>query len=102
MHALAVHIPHVDYKGLSPLIAVAAGTCVVLMVGLFRGRLVHQLLAPLLTVATLGTAIGLTLWVWDPGKKTPIASGGLSTDPLALGLSMLFSPSGILAVRLAM
>src|SRR3954449_8262850 len=102
MNTLRVVIPHVDYKGLSPLIAVAGGTCVVLLVGLFRGRLVHQLLAPLLTVATLGTAIGLTLWVWDPGKKTPIASGGLSTDTLALGLSMLFYISGIVAVLLAM
>src|SRR3954454_12867009 len=102
MHALAVHIPHVDYKGLSPLIAIASGTCIVLLVGLFRGRFVHQLLVPLLAIASLGTAIGLTVWIWDPGKKTPIASGSLSIDTLALGLSMLFYISGIVAVLLAM
>src|SRR4051794_14724310 len=102
MHALAVHIPHIDYKGLSPLIALAAGTCIALMVGLFRGRVVHQLLSPLVTIATLGTAIGLTLWIWEPGKRTPIVSGSLSIDTLALGLSMLFYISGIVAVLLAM
>src|SRR4051794_31021152 len=101
MHALAVHIPHIDYKGLSPLIALAAGTCIALMVGLFRGRLVHQLLAPLLTIATLGTAIGLTLWIWEPGKQTPIVSGALAHDTLSLGLSMLFYISGIVTVVLA-
>src|SRR4051794_1158426 len=102
MHALAVNIPHIDYKGLSPLMAVAGGTCIVLMAGLFRGRLVHQLIAPLLTIATLGTAIGLTLWIWEPGQRTPLVSGSLSIDTLALGLSMLFYISGIVAVILAM
>src|SRR4051812_11878210 len=102
MHSLALVIPHVDYKGLSPLMAVAAGTCIVLMAGLFRGRFVHQLLVPLLTIASLGAAIGLTLWVWEPGKRTPIVAGELSIDTLALGLSMLFYISGIVAVLLAM
>jgi NADH-quinone oxidoreductase subunit N len=101
MHTLAVNIPHVDYKGLSPLIAVAGGTCVVLLVGLMRGRFVHQLLAPLVTIATLGTAIGLSLWVWDPGVHRPIVSGALASDTLALGLSMIFYISGIVAVLLA-
>src|SRR3954447_451697 len=102
MNTLRVVIPHIDYKGLSPLIAVAGGTCVVLLVGLFRGRFVHQLLVPLLTIASLGAAVGLSLWIWDPGKKNPILSGALSIDTLALGLSMLFYIAGIVAVLLAM
>src|SRR4051794_31207602 len=102
MHALAVHIPHIDYKGLSPLIALAAGTCIALMVGLFRGRLVHQLLAPLVTIATLLTAIGLTLWIWEPGKRTPIVSGALNMDTLALGLSMLFYIAGLATILLSL
>jgi NADH-quinone oxidoreductase subunit N len=102
VNTLAVHIPHIDYKGLSPLFAVAGGTCVVLMVGMVRGRFVHQFLAPLLTVASLGLAIAFSLWIWEPGKRTPIISGELSIDTLALGLSMLFYISGIVAVILAM
>jgi NADH-quinone oxidoreductase subunit N len=100
-HAVAVTTPHVDYKALSPLIALAAGTCIVLLVGLFRGRFVHRLLTPLLTIATFGTAIGLTLWIWEPGKKTPILSGALAHDTLSLGLSMLFYITAIVTVILA-
>src|SRR4051794_627132 len=103
IHALAaVHVPHVDYKGLSPLFAVAGGSMLVLMVGLVRGELVQRWIAPLLTIASLGAAIGLTLWVWEPGTRTPIVSGALSIDTLALGLSILFYVAGIATVVLAM
>jgi NADH-quinone oxidoreductase subunit N len=102
MNTLAVHIPHIDYKALSPLITLAGGTCVVLLVGLFRGRFVHQFLTPLLTVATLGLAFGFSLWIWHPGKQAPIVAGALAHDTLSLGLSLLFYISGIVTVILAM
>jgi NADH-quinone oxidoreductase subunit N len=98
----ATKIPHIDYKGLSPLIAVVAGSVVVLMVGLLRGNTIHRLVVPALTVASLLTAIGLSLWVWEPGQRTPIVSGALSIDTLALGLSMLFYISGIATVLLSL
>ena len=40
--------PHIDYKELSPLIALVGGSVVVLMVGLFRSRFVRVTLVPLL------------------------------------------------------
>jgi NADH-quinone oxidoreductase subunit N len=98
----ATKIPHIDYKGLSPLIAVVAGSVVVLMVGLMRGNTIHRLVLPALTIASLLTAIGLSLWVWEPGQRTPIVSGALSTDTLTLGLSMLFYISGIATVLLSL
>ncbi len=98
----AVHnVPHIDYKGLSPLIAVVVGSLVVLMVGLFRGVRVHRLIVPALTITTLGIAIGLTLWIWTPGQRTPIIAGALSIDTLALGLSLLFYIAGIATVLLS-
>jgi NADH-quinone oxidoreductase subunit N len=97
----AVNTPHIDYKGLSPLIAVVAGAMIVLMVGLVRGKTVHRLIIPALTAITLLVAIGLTLWVWEPGQRTPIIAGALSTDTLALGLSMLFYISGLATVLLS-
>jgi NADH-quinone oxidoreductase subunit N len=97
----ATHIPHVDFKGLSPLIAVVGGSLIVLMVGLIRGRTVQRLVMPLLTAATLITAIVLTLWVWDPGVKKPIISGALSIDTLALGLSLLFYIAGLATILLS-
>jgi NADH-quinone oxidoreductase subunit N len=102
-HVLAaVHTPHVDYKGLSPLFAVAGGSMLTLLVGLLRGRFVHRAVAPLMAIASLGTAIGLTIWIWEPGQRTPIVSGALSIDTLALGLSVLFYVAGIVTVLLAM
>jgi NADH-quinone oxidoreductase subunit N len=97
----ATHIPHVDFKGLSPLIAIVGGSLIVLMVGLIRGRTVQRLVMPLLTAATLITAIVLTLWVWDPGVKKPIISGALSIDTLALGLSLLFYIAGLATILLS-
>jgi NADH-quinone oxidoreductase subunit N len=97
----ATHIPHVDFKGLSPLIAVVGGSLIVLMVGLFRGRMVQRTLVPLLTAASLITAIALTIWVWEPGIRKPIVAGALSMDTLALGLSMLFYISGLVTIFLS-
>jgi NADH-quinone oxidoreductase subunit N len=101
-HALAVTIPEIDYKGLSPLLAVVGGSVLVLMVGLFRGRFLQTVLVPLLGIASLAVAIGLTIWIWEPGVQTPIVSGVLSVDTLALGLSLIFYASGIVTLILAM
>jgi NADH-quinone oxidoreductase subunit N len=97
----ATHIPHIDYKGLSPLIAVVGGSIVVLMVGLLRGKTIHRLVVPALAAAALLTAIGLTLWVWEPGVRKPIVSGALSIDTLSLGLSMLFYIAGLATILLS-
>jgi NADH-quinone oxidoreductase subunit N len=100
--ASAANPPHVDFKGLSPLIALVAGSCIILMVGLFRPRVVQRTLVPALAAATLLTAIGLTLWIWEPGVQKPIISGALNMDTLALGLSMLFYISGLATILLSL
>ncbi len=97
----AVQAPEIDYKGLSPLFATVGGSIVVLMVGLLRARFARHVLVPLLTLASLGTAIGLTIWIWEPGDSAPIVEGALGIDTLALGLSMLFFVAGIVAVLLS-
>jgi NADH-quinone oxidoreductase subunit N len=102
MTLAVTHIPHIDYKGLSPLIAVTAGSIIVLMVGLFRGRAVQRAAVPAVAAASLITAIALTLWVWDPGVKKPIISGALSIDTLTLGLSMLFFIAGLATILLSL
>jgi NADH-quinone oxidoreductase subunit N len=101
MTIAATHIPHVDFKGLSPLIAIVGGALIVLTVGLIRGHFVQRVLVPLLTAASLITAICLTLWVWDPGVHKPIVAGAFNTDTLALGLSMLFYVSGLVTIVLS-
>jgi NADH-quinone oxidoreductase subunit N len=102
LHTLAaVKAPVIDYKGLSPLLATSGGAVVVLLVALFRGRLVQRVLVPLLTVGALGAAIGLSVWNWHSGDSRPIVEGALAVDPLALGLSLVIYLSGLATAAFA-
>jgi NADH-quinone oxidoreductase subunit N len=97
-----VAAPEIDYKALSPLMATIGGSIVVLMVGLLRGRFVQTVAVPFLTAISLVTAIGLTIWVWEPGDLPPIIKGALEVDTLALGTSMLFFVAGLICIALSL
>jgi NADH-quinone oxidoreductase subunit N len=94
--------PVIDYKGLAPLFSIAGGSLVVILVGLLRSRWVQRVLLPALTVITLVTAIGLSIWNWDPGDKKPIIEGALQIDTLSLGISILCYVAGIATVFLSL
>jgi NADH-quinone oxidoreductase subunit N len=97
----AVQAPSIDYKALSPLFATLGGCVVVLMVGLLRARFARTVVVPALTAISLLTAIGLTIWIWEPGDRAPIVEGALSMDALALGVSVLFFVAGLATVLLS-
>jgi NADH-quinone oxidoreductase subunit N len=94
--------PKMDYKGLSPLFALAGGATLVLMACLLRGRRVQLVLMPALTIASLAASIGLAVWVWEPGDSQPIVAGALAIDTLALGVSVLCMAAGIATVLLSL
>jgi NADH-quinone oxidoreductase subunit N len=96
------HAPHVDWKGMSPLLAVLGGSVIVLLAGLFRGRRLQRTLPASLAIVSLLAAIGLTIWIWKPGDTRPIVAGALSVDTLTLGLSVLFYVAGIATVLLSL
>ena len=100
--AAQVKAPVIDYKELSPLFALAGGTVIVLMVGLFRSPFVRRALVPALTAVALFTAIGLTIWIWEPGDQPPIVQGALGVDSLSLGISMLFYVAGLVTIVLSL
>jgi len=97
-----VQAPDIDYKALSPLLATVGGSIVVLLVGLFRSVFVRAVLVPSLAAASLLAAIGLTVWVWEPGDSEPIIEGALAVDSLALGISMLFFAAGLATIALSL
>ena len=72
--------PHIDYAGLSPVIALTAGLCIVLIAGVFDSL---KRIAPELAILTLGATAGLAIWQWD--SNTDLVAGALRLDPLALG-----------------
>ena len=97
-----VQAPEIDYKELSPLFALAGGSVIVLMVGLFRSFFVRRTVVPALAAIALLTAIGLTIWIWEPGNREPIVEGALGVDALSLGISMLFYVAGLVTIVLSL
>ena len=97
-----VPAPEIDYEALSPLLATMGGSIVVLMVGLLRSRFARRVLVPGLAAVSLLAAVGLTIWIWEPGVRAPIVVGALVVDNLALGASMLFYVAGLVAIVLSL
>ncbi len=96
--AAHVKAPHVDYAGLAPFVALGGGALLTLLVGLARGRWVRHA-TPLLSIATLGAAIGLGIWQFPHAKS--LVSGALVSDDLTLVLLFAFAVAGIGATLLA-
>jgi NADH-quinone oxidoreductase subunit N len=91
--------PHIDYAGLSPLIALTAGTCVTLLAGLFRGR-AARVMVLICALATLAAAGGLSAWQF--GESKSLVEGALRSDDLSLSLSFVFYAAAALALGLAL
>ncbi len=91
--------PHVDFAGLSPLIALLGGAVVVLLVGLLGRREAREQAVPTLSLVALGAALGLTLWQWNAQKS--IIAGALRIDDLSLVLNLILIAGGAATVLLA-
>ena len=91
--------PHIDWAGLSPLLALLGGAVVVLLVGLLRSRVARELLVPLLAIVSFGAAIGLGVWQWGEGKD--LVAGALRTDELTVMATWIIAVAGIATVLLS-
>jgi NADH-quinone oxidoreductase subunit N len=91
--------PHIDWAGLSPLVALLGAATLVLLIGLLRPRAVREVLVPFLALAGFLTAIGLGIWQY--GEQKDLISGALRLDVLTLVLSFVFSAGGAAAVLLS-
>jgi NADH-quinone oxidoreductase subunit N len=91
--------PHVDFAGLSPLIALLGGAVIVLLVGLLGSRWVRAQAVPALSLLALGATLGLTIWQW--GAQKSIVSGALRIDDLSLVLNLVLIAGGSCTVLLA-
>ena len=91
--------PHIDWAGLSPLLALLGGATLVLLIGLLRPRAVREVLVPLLALAGFLAAIGLGIWQW--GEQKDLIAGALRLDDLTIVLSFVFCAGGAAAVLLS-
>ena len=79
--------PHIDYAGLSPVIALTAGMVVVLLAGLIGGRRQRFVVAGLAVIA-LATTAGLLIWQWAEPPQDLVA-GALVIDKLSIAISLI-------------
>jgi NADH-quinone oxidoreductase subunit N len=91
--------PHIDYAGLSPVIALTAGLCVVLLSGLIGGKRDRWVVSGL-SIVTLGTAAGLCIWQWGEGKD--LVAGALRLDDLSLAISLIAITAAAFIVPLSL
>jgi NADH-quinone oxidoreductase subunit N len=97
--AATIQGPHIDWAALSPLIALTAGVCVVLLMGIARTAFVRAHVVPALTIVTLGATAGLAIWQWDTNKQ--IVSRALAIDTFSMALTLIFVAGAIAAVLLS-
>jgi NADH-quinone oxidoreductase subunit N len=91
--------PHIDYAGISPVIALTAGLCVVLIAGLFGGAR-QRFVVSGLSVVTLATTAGLLIWQW--GEAKDLVEGALRLDDLAIAISLIAVTAAAFVVPLTL
>ncbi len=90
------HEPHIDYAGISPLIALTVGLCVVLLSAVFKPL---RRSAPVLTTTTLLTTAGLLIGKWGDPKS--LITGALRLDDLAIAISLIAILTAFVCVLLS-
>ena len=91
--------PDIDYAGISPVIALTAGLCVVLIAGLFGGAR-QRFVVSALSVVTLATTAGLLIWQW--GEAKDLVEGALRLDDLAIAISLIAVTAAAFVVPLTL
>jgi NADH-quinone oxidoreductase subunit N len=81
---MSFNAPDIDYAGISPLIGLTVGACVVLLTAVFKPL---RRTAPGLTLLTLAAAAGLLIWQWGESKE--LITGALRLDDLAISISLI-------------
>jgi NADH-quinone oxidoreductase subunit N len=88
--------PDIDYAGISPIIALTAGICVVLLAGSFE-RL--QRGVPVLTLAVLAVTAARYVLQW--GDHTDLVSGALRLDELSVAVGLIAVAAAAFTVLLS-
>ena len=95
----ALEAPYIDWAGLSPIVALAGGTCITLLVGLARGPGTRMLVT---TAALLTLAAAATLTAWQFGENKTLVEGALRADDLAFTLDFIFYAAAAAALVLSL
>jgi NADH-quinone oxidoreductase subunit N len=109
----AAHLkgPHIDWRALSPLVVLTAGGLIVLLVGLFRTRVVRESIVPALAALTFLCTLAAAIVAFNHHPTGSVGfclvdapgcvSAPLAMDRLALELDMLFAVAGLATVLMS-
>ena len=95
---MSFNAPDIDYAGLSPILALTAGLCIVLLLGLIP-RFGSRFTMAYLTIAVLGATVGLAIWQWDQNQD--LVAEALRLDPFGLAACLIACLAAAVAVLLA-
>jgi NADH-quinone oxidoreductase subunit N len=95
---MTFNAPDIDYAGLSPVISLTAGLCVLLLIGLVP-RLGGRFPMAYLTVAVLGATAGLSIWQW--GESQDLVAGALRLDAFGLSVTLIACLAAAIAAFLS-
>ncbi|MGH2994649.1 MAG: NADH-quinone oxidoreductase subunit N, partial [Solirubrobacterales bacterium] len=91
--------PHIDYAGLSPVIALTAGLCVVVLAAVFTDTRQRWVVSGL-SIVVLATTAGLLIWQW--GEAKDLVAGALRLDDLAIAISLIAVTAAAFVVPLTL
>src|SRR5512132_2566087 len=95
--AMNFNAPHIDYSGLSPVIALTAGVVVVLLVGLLPR--VNRFTLASLTIAVLAVAAARCIIEWS--SNSDLVAGALRLDAFGLSATLIACTAAAIVVLLA-
>jgi NADH-quinone oxidoreductase subunit N len=91
--------PHIDYAGLSPVIALTAGLVAVLAGAVISKRR-ERTVTSILSLATLAATAGLCIWQWNEAPKDLVA-GALRLDGLGLAATLICVASAAFVIPMS-
>jgi NADH-quinone oxidoreductase subunit N len=94
---MTFNAPHIDYSGLSPVIALTAGVCVVLLIGLIPR--VGRFTMAYLTIAVLAVTAARCIIEW--GSNSDLVAGALRLDAFGLAATLIACLAAAVAVVLS-
>src|SRR4051794_4090842 len=102
---IATVAPHIDWSGLSTLVALLGGATIVLVLGLFPSAALRRQWVPGLSILTFAITIGLAIWNLGDSIDVftlPGDEGPLVVDSLTSFVTLLVCVAGIAAILLSL
>jgi NADH-quinone oxidoreductase subunit N len=93
---MSFQAPHIDYAGISPVIALTVGVCVLLLVAVIKPL---QRTATGVTLVALAATAGLLIWQWN--DPSDLVAGALRLDDLAISIALIAVFSAAFAALLS-